>query len=243
MGLWIPFVRWYNITITTQHPPEWAIMSSAQSLPEPRRKFTVEEYLVLERAAEERHEYLDGEIIPMDRDLEAMAGEKLPHGIISVNIVISLGTQLKGTPCFAVTKDTKVRSGLGITSTRSTKGMFSYPDILVICGEPEFFDENSDIIMNPTAIVEVLSKSTETFDRGEKFQRLRAWNKSLKDYLLVSQTKPHVEHFRRQPDDTWNLQEAVGLEEMVVIASISCTLKLADIYDRIAFAEEPSEAM
>ena len=215
-------------------------MSSAQSLPEPRRKFTVEEYLVLERAAEERHEYLDGEIIPMDRDLEAMAGEKLPHGIISVNIVISLGTQLKGTPCFAVTKDTKVRSGLGMVSVRSVKGMFSYPDILVICGEPEFFDENSDIIMNPTAIVEVLSKSTEAFDRGEKFQRLRAWNKSLKDFLLVSQTKPHVEHFRRQPDDTWNLQEAVGLEATVVIASISCTLKLADIYDRIAFAEEPT---
>lgn len=217
-------------------------MSSAQSMPEPRRKFTVEEYLALERAAEERHEYLDGEIIAMDRELEAMAGEKLPHGIISLNIGGLLFAQLRGTPCFAVTKDTKVRSGLGIHSIRSVKGMFSYPDILVICGEPEFFDEHSDIIMNPTAIVEVLSKSTETFDRGEKFQRLRTWNKSLKDYVLVSQTKPHVEHFRRQLDDSWNLQEAIGLDAAVVLASISCTLKLADVYDRITFAEEAGEA-
>src|SRR4051794_25914744 len=119
-------------------------MSSAESIPQPRRKFTVEEYLAFERAADERHEYFDGEII-------AMAGEKLPHGIISTNIIGILNAQLKGTPCFAVTKDTKVRSGLGIASRRSTKGMFSYPDILVICGEPQFFDDDTDIIMNPTA--------------------------------------------------------------------------------------------
>jgi Uma2 family endonuclease len=216
-------------------------MSSAHSVPEPQRKFTVEEYLAFERASDERHEYLDGEIIPMDRDLEAMAGETLPHGIISFNIGGLLFAQLKGTPCFAVTKDTKVRSGLGMVSARSIKGMFSYPDILVICGEPEFFDEDSDIITNPTAIIEVLSKSTETFDRGEKFQRLRAWNKSLKDYVLVSQTKPHVEHFHRQPDDSWDLQDAIGLEATVVLASINCTLRLADIYDRILFPQEPSE--
>jgi Uma2 family endonuclease len=207
-------------------------MSTAQSMP---RKYTVEEYLAFERAADERHEYLDGEIIPMERDLDAMAGERLPHGIISANIVIALGVQLKGTPCFLVTKDTKVRSGLGIASLRSVKGMFSYPDVLVICGAAEFFDENSDVIMNPTAIVEVLSKSTENFDRGEKFQRFRAWNSTLKDYILVSQTKPHIEHFRRQPDDSWNMQEAIGLEATIAIPSISCTLNLADVYDRIEF--------
>jgi Uma2 family endonuclease len=217
-------------------------MSSAHSIPEARRKFTVEEYLAFERAADERHEYLDGEIIAIDRDIEAMAGERLPHGIISLNIGGLLFAQLKRTPCFAVTKDTKVRSGLGIASRRTPKGMFSYPDILVICGEPEFFDENSDIIMNPTAIVEVLSKSTELFDRGEKFQRYRAWNATLKDYVLVSQTKPHVEYFHRKPDGGWDMQEAIGLEATIVVPSISCTLKLADIYDRIVFAEEPTEA-
>jgi Uma2 family endonuclease len=210
-------------------------MSSAQSMPEPPRKFTVEEYLALERAAEERHEYFDGEII-------AMAGERLPHGIISTNIIGILGIQLKGTPCFAVAKDTKVRSGLGIASKRNTKGMFSYPDILVVCGEPQFFDDDTDIITNPTAIFEVLSNSTELFDRGEKFQRYRAWNATLKDNVLVSQTKPHVEHFHRKPHGGWDMQEAIGLEAAIVIPSISCTLKLADIYDRIAFPEEPSVA-
>ena len=209
-------------------------MSSAQSIPEPRRKFTVEEYLALERAAEERHEYFDGEII-------AMAGERLPHGIISTNMIALIGIQLKGTPCFAVAKDTKVRSGLGIVSKRYAKGMFSYPDILVVCGEPEFFDDDTDIIMNPTAIFEVLSKSTELFDRGEKFQRYRAWNATLKDYVLVSQTKPHVEHYHRKTDGGWEMQEAIGLDAAIAIPSISCMLKLADIYDRIAFPEEPSE--
>jgi Uma2 family endonuclease len=170
-----------------------------------------------------------------------MAGEKLPHGIISTNMVGIIGLQLKGTPCFAVTKDTKVRSGLGIASSRTTKGMFSYPDILVVCGEPEFFDDDTDIIMNPTAIFEVLSKSTELFDRGEKFERYRTWNPTLKDYVLVSQTKPHVEHFHRKPDGGWDMQEANGLDAAVVIASISCTLKLADVYDRITLPEEPSE--
>jgi Uma2 family endonuclease len=213
---------------------------STASITQPNRKVTVEEYLAFERASSTRHEYLDGTVIPLDRDTEAMAGEKLPHGIISANIVIALGSQLKGTPCFVVTKDTKVRSGLGVVSARAVSGMFSYPDVLVICGEAEFFDEQSDIIMNPTAIVEVLSKSTEIFDRGEKFQRLRAWNKTLRDYVLASQTKPHIERFRRQPDDTWNMEEAMGLEGAVVIPSISCTLRLADVYDRIKFSEEPT---
>jgi Uma2 family endonuclease len=210
-------------------------MSVALTITRPRPKYTVEQYLNLERAATDRHEYFDGEII-------AMAGEKMPHGIISTNVVVALGTQLKGTPCFAVTKDTKVRSGLGIASARSTRGMFSYPDILVICGKPEFFDEHHDVVMNPTTIVEVLSKSTESFDRGEKFQRYRAWNPTLQDYVLVSQTQPFVEHFRPQPDGSWTMQESIGLEATVVLSSISCTLKLTDIYDRVDFAEESTEA-
>ena len=137
----------------------------------------------------------------------AMAGETFPHGIISANVVIAVGVQLRGTPCRVVTKDTKVRSGLGVASARSTRGMFSYPDGLVKCAsKPEFFDEHRDVIMNPTAIFEVLSPLTESFDRGDKFQRYRTWNASLKDYVLISQTHPVVEHFRRQSDDTWNIK-------------------------------------
>jgi len=175
-------------------------MSSALTISKPEAKVTIEQYLAFERAAVDRHEYFDGEIV-------AMAGEKLPHGLASTNIVGLLYAQLKGTPCFAVTKDTKVRSGLGIVSVRSISGMFSYPDILVVCGEPEFFDDQSDIIMNPTAIVEVLSSSTERFDRGEKFQRYRAWNKTLTDYVLVSQT----------------VLPQSNLEKRLVRVSITCT--------------------
>src|SRR5438105_4975523 len=127
-------------------------MSVALTITSPRPRYTVEQYLTLERAATDRHEFFDGQIV-------AMAGEKMPHGIISANLVGQLTAQLKGTPCFAVTKDTKVRSGLGIASSRSTRGMFSYPDILVICDKPEFFDEHHDVVMNPTTIIEVLSKS------------------------------------------------------------------------------------
>jgi Uma2 family endonuclease len=195
---------------------------------------TIHQYLTLERAGLERHEYVDGEII-------AMAGETLAHGIISLNIGGLLFVQLKGTPCFAVSKDTKVRSGLGVVSARTASGMFSYPDILVVCGEPEYLDEHHDVINNPVVIVEVLSKSTESFDRGEKFRRYKNWNPTLKDYVLVSQDRALVEHFGRQPDDSWFHQEHAGLDATVILSSISCTLKLADIYDRIIFPEEPAE--
>jgi Uma2 family endonuclease len=198
--------------------------------PKLKPRLTVDEYLAMERAAFERHIYFDGEIF-------AMAGESDAHGIISVNVIVSLGTQLKGTPCQARTKDTKVRSGPIPESGRSKKGMFSYPDILVICGEPEFHDAYTDVILNPKVIVEILSESTEAFDRGEKFQRLQKHNPTLTDYILISQDKPQIEHFRRQRKGSWSYDSHAGLEANVVITSIDCTLKLADVYDRVVFAE------
>ena len=203
-------------------------------------KMTVEEYLAFERASDERHEYFDGIVVPMgDGDVVGMAGERLPHGIISANLVASIVTQLKGTPCFAVTKDTKVRTGIGLLSARRlTKGMFSYPDILIVCGKAEYFDEHHDIVSNPKVIIEVLSPSTETFDRGEKFQRYRAWNATLQEYLLVSQTSPFIEHFRRESDGSWKMTEAVGLEATVKLESIACVLKSVDVYDRVEFPRE-----
>lgn len=206
-------------------------MSNAQQIPKLPKKFTEQEYLALERASQERHEYINGEII-------AMAGEKLPHGIISANIVTSLGSQLKGTPCFVVTKDTKVRSGLGVVTARSVRGIFSYPDVLVVCGEPEFLDENSDVIVNPKVIVEVLSKSTELYDRSDKFEGYRTWSKTLTDYVLVAQTRAHVEHHSPNAAGRWEMQEMNSLDGEIVLASIGCTLKLADIYDRITFPEQ-----
>jgi len=191
----------------------------------------VDEYLARERAAEERHVYLDGEIF-------AMAGESLAHGDISANSIASLVIQLKGKPCRALTKDTKVRSGPTPMAGRGTRGLFSYPDIVVVCGEPEYHDAHRDVILNPAVIVEALSPATEAFDRGEKFTRYQTWNPTLSDYLLVLQDRPQIEHYHRQPDGGWSYHRHAGLEACVVIESIQCTLKLADVYDRIVFRRD-----
>jgi Uma2 family endonuclease len=197
--------------------------------------YTVDQYLTIERAVEERHYYLDGEIY-------AMAGESDAHGDITVNLVGSLFNQLRGTPCRVRTKDTKVRSGPILSAGESARGLFSYPDVLVVCGEPEYHDALKDVLLNPKVIVEVLSESTEAFDRGEKFTRLQTWNPSLTDYLLVSQDRAQVEHFTRQPDGTWSYRRSTGLDASVVIASIHCTLKLADVYERVAIpTDEPPQ--
>jgi Uma2 family endonuclease len=198
-------------------------------LPKSKPKLTVDEYLAFERAAEERHMYLDGEI-------SAMAGERGEHGDISANLVGIFVAQLKGTPCRARTKDTKIRSGPTPMPPRSTSGMFSYPDLVVICGEPEYHDAFKDVVLNPTAIAEVLSSSTEAFDRGEKFERYKKWNPTLKDYLLVSQDRPRVEHHCRQADGTWSLDVHTGLDASFTVASIGCTVKLTEVYDRVRFS-------
>jgi putative transcription antitermination factor YqgF len=203
----------------------------AMGLPKLKTPYTVSDYLKIERAATDRHMYLDGVIY-------AMAGESIKHGILSTNLTAVFHNQLKGTPCLALTKDTKVRSGPTLSAGETSRVLFSYPDLLVVCGEPVFLDANSDVILNPTAIAEVLSPSTEVFDRGEKFDRYQSWNPTLKDYLLVSQDKPQVEHFARNPDGGWSYHRHTGLESVVAIPSISCTLKLADIYDRVVFTEE-----
>ncbi len=201
------------------------------SVPSPSR-YTVAQYLAMERAAAERSIYVNGQI-------RAMAGESNSHGIISFNIVGSLFPQLKGGPCSGRTKDTKVRSGpAGPRGPRDFKGLFSYPDVVVICGEPEFHDEHRDVVLNPTAIVEVLSDSTEAFDRGEKFTRLQQWNPSLRDYVLVSQKEPQVEVYSQQADGSWSYHLYVGLEAVAPIPSIRCTLALAEVYNRVTFPTE-----
>jgi Uma2 family endonuclease len=202
------------------------------SMPKSRPTHTVDQYLALERASTERHEYVDGQIF-------AMAGESGAHGDISMNVAAILHSQLKGKPCRARTKDTKVRSGPIPQPRQSTTGLYSYPDVVVVCGEPDYHDAFTDVILNPTVLVEVLSPTTEAFDRGEKFTRYQMWNPTLSDYVLVAQDRPQVEHFGRQPDGSWSYQRFAGLDAEVVLASIGCTLKLADVYDRIVFSEQP----
>jgi Uma2 family endonuclease len=197
--------------------------------------YTIQEYLALERESEERHEYIDGYIY-------AMAGESPEHGEICANLSGIIVPQLSGTNCRARIKDTKVRSGPKPRSSRSRKGMFSYPDLLVVCGEMRFHDEHGDVLTNPMVIIEVLSESTERFDRGEKFFRYLTWNPTLTDYLLVSQKEPLIWHYVRQSNGTWLVSFHLGLEQALTIESIGCTLPLAKVYERVSFPpEEPAE--
>lgn len=200
------------------------------SLPQTQARHTVEEYLALERNSEERHEYLDGEIY-------AMAGESLAHGDICINLAATLHTQLRGTPCRALSKDIKVRSGTLPVPRRMMKGLFSsYPDVLVVCGEPQFHDEYRDILLNPTVIIEVLSDSTEGYDRGEKFLRYQQLE-SLVEYVLVSQNLPFITLFARQ-ENGWLYSATSDLAASVHLASIDCRLRLSEVYDRVTFPEE-----
>jgi Uma2 family endonuclease len=197
--------------------------------------YSVTEYLAMERTSEERHEYLDGQIY-------AMAGESLQHGIICMNLSGILQNQLVGKPCMGLSKDMKVRSGPRPQMTRSAKGLYSYPDLLVVCGVPQSHDQRQDVLLNPSVIIEVLSPSTEAFDRGQKFMRYRTWLPSLTDYILVSQSQPLIEQFPREPSGPWMIGPAVSdLTASLEVSSIGCSLPLAGVYDRVSFPP-PDEA-
>lgn len=204
----------------------WVIKTMATPLAQ--LLYTEEEYLKMERASEERHEYIDGYV-------QAMAGESPEHGDISVNLTGILHSQLRGKSCRVRIANSKVRSGPRPVLSRKRKGLYSYPDVFVICGEMKFHDQYKDVITNPTVIFEVLSESTETFDRGEKFLRYQNYNPSLQDYVLVSQTSPTIEHYSRQPDGSWAYRLHQGLSANFSIASIKCKLKLAEVYERVSF--------
>jgi Uma2 family endonuclease len=206
------------------------------SLPRSHVSYSIDEYLALERESEERHEYLDGEIYEM-------AGESLEHGAICTNIGGQLYTQLRGRDCQVFSKDIKVRSGPTPKRGYTTKGLFSYPDLLVVCGEVKFHDERRDVLLNPAVIIEVLSPTTEAFDRGEKWLRYQTWLPELSNYILVSQSKPQIEHFHRQSSGEWLYSLVKELESSLHLTSINCALQLTDVYDRIVFPVEAPEEL
>lgn len=186
----------------------------------PKTWFSPAEYLAFERDAQNKHEYLNGEIY-------AMAGASPQHNQIGFNATVSLGSQIKGRNCRGYTADQKVRT--------DPQDLFSYPDITIVCGEPEFHDDHKDVILNPTVIIEVLSPTTEAYDRTEKFARYRTIQ-SLRDYLLIAQDRPCIEHFIRQKGKRqWMYNVETELISSLWIESIKCELKLADVYDLIAF--------
>ena len=178
--------------------------------------FTPEEYIALERKAHFKSEYFNGHII-------AMAGASFKHSLIVSNISGELHVQFKGRGCSVHTNDMRVRPSLG--------DAYFYPDVVVVCGEPEFEDAVFDTLLNPILIVEVLSPSTERRDRGEKFTRYKHLA-SLQEYLLVSQDKVWVEHHRRHGTQ-WVLSHYRAREDVLSLPSIGCELPLRDIYARV----------
>jgi Uma2 family endonuclease len=181
-------------------------------------KFSPEEYLEFERKAEVRHEYLDGEIYEM-------AGESLAHSQICINIAREASTRLKGSSCQALSPNMKVRA--------ETKGLFAYPDMSIVCGEPIFHDEKKDVLLNPKVIVEVLSPSTQRYDQTKKFFLYRKEIPSLTDYVLISQDIAFIEHHEKQADGKWTFNVFEGLDGSFKIASINCDIPIAEIYDRV----------
>jgi Uma2 family endonuclease len=185
---------------------------------QPEAALTFDEWLEGERAAiETRSEYVDGEIF-------AMTGAMEPHNAVVTNISGELHAQMKGRTCRVYANDMKVRSRAANAGT--------YPDLVALCGERELEDGRRDLLLNPALIVEVLSDSTEAFDRGDKFAIYRSIP-SLKEYLLASQYRVAVELFTRTPDDRWVLSDFTGLDDTATLTSVGCTLSLTEIYDKV----------
>ncbi len=168
---------------------------------QPQRKpyLSPEAYLRRERQAETRSEYLDGEVY-------AMAGASEAHHLIAANLIISLGGQVKGRPCKVYGSDMRVK-------VRAT-GLYTYPDVAVVCGSPHFEDRQKDTLLDPAVIIEVLSPSTEPCDRGARFDHYSSLE-SLSDYLLVAQDGPKIGHFVRQPEGKWPFCQYRSMDDVI----------------------------
>jgi Uma2 family endonuclease len=187
---------------------------------QPHPRLTEEEYLKIERAAEFKSEYYDGRMY-------AMSGGSYAHGQIVPNLGAELRQGLKSRDYSVTTSVVRLRV--------SPRGFYTYPDIAVVCGSPQFADDQADTLLNPTLLVEVLSPSTEAHDRGFKFAQYRQLD-SLQEYALVSQTEPRVEIFRRQGAKEWVLSEACGLDATCRFESVDCQVALAEIYYQVSFS-------
>lgn len=195
------------------------------ALPEKIARLSEAEYLAFERASETKHEYANGNVY-------AMTGASWFHGVIIANLITTLNTQINQAGCIGIANDLRVRV--------ATAKAFRYPDIVVICGEPQFMDKRVDTVLNPTMLIEVLSPSTELVDRNEKLREYRQIE-SLQIYLLVAQHEPRVERFVRQEANNWLYSDVTGLGSSLSLPSLSCTLALADVYRKVTFEEDNKE--
>ncbi len=191
----------------------------------PKPLYTPDQYLTLERQAETKSEYFAGEIF-------AMAGATRERSLIVANLTRDLGVQMLDRPCEVYPTEMRVK----VDET----GLYTYPDLVVVCGEPRFEDAHVDTLLNPTLIIEVLSPSTEAYDRGRKFAQYRRLP-SLREYLLIAQDQPRVEQYLRQPEGQWLLSEAET--GTLSLPSIQAELSLAEIYRKITFPKAGGPAL
>lgn len=194
---------------------------------QPQYRYTPEEYLALERSATEKHEFLNGELL-------TMAGASFEHTIISSNIVAALKAMLRRRGCSIHSSDLR---------TQTSSGLYTYPDIVIVCGKPEFHDDVFDTVINPVIIVEILSDSTAVYDRTKKFDHYRTIP-SLREYVLVEQNTPRIELYRRIQDEyipleriLWAFRAMTHLGETLMLESVDCSVSLGEIYEGIEFID------
>jgi len=184
---------------------------------QPKTQYTLEEYIELERSTREKHEFFRGEIFDM-------GGASAVHNLIVANVIGEMRQYFRRKPCQVYPSDLRVKV--------SPTGLYTYPDVVVVCGQPQF-EQPGETLLNPTLLVEVLSESSEAYDRGKKSEQYRTLL-SLTDYLLIAQDRVLVEHYSRQPGERWLLHAANRLEDTMAIASLGCELPLSEIYLNVA---------
>ena len=187
---------------------------------QPKTQYTLEEYLELERSTREKHEFFRGEIFDM-------GGASAVHNLIVANVIGEMRQYFRRKPCQVYPSDLRVKV--------SPTGLYTYPDVVVVCGQPQF-EQPGETLLNPTLLVEVLSESSEAYDRGKKSEQYRTLL-SLTDYLLIAQDRVLVEHYSRQPEERWLLHAANRLEDTMAIASLGCELPLSEIYAKVELPE------
>lgn len=191
----------------------------------PKLRWTPETYLEHERTAAVKSEYFAGEVF-------AMAGASEAHNLIVTNLIASLRPQLRARGCKVYPSDMRLKV--------SATGLYTYPDLTIVCGAARFDDKQHDILLNPTVLCEVLSPATEAYDRGKNFEHYRRL-RSLVEYVLIAQDACRVEHYVRQPDDRWLLTELREAQDVINLSSVGCRVALADVYEQVEMAAAASD--
>ncbi len=191
-----------------------------------KKHYTVEEYFELEARAEYKNEYYQGEIF-------AMAGATIAHNDIVANLIGELRETLRGSPCRVMPSDTRIKC---------RTSLYTYPGALIVCGEREILKfQNLETLLNPRVVFEVLSESTESYDRGKKFEHYQSIA-TFEEYVLVAQDRAHVDHFVRQTDGSWRLTMMDGLESTLRLATVNCALPFQAIFEGVTLPPEATTA-